>query len=227
MIRRRLRTCWPGTASAERLSEQDGRWGARQFRDYLTTNVPSVKSIAVTTWFREPDYSDDYRRLYELEQELSDGPPRRFELLSIWRLAKDPSYAEWAKSVGPDTCQISFFGMEETTDWFYRRKGAFEDALTATKRLLDVGMKPRWQIFLTTKLLPELDALLDLIDRMQLHEKVAALGGEFDLFMHTPSPDYEGRKIYELKSDLLNLYRGEHGEKEWEKQGRGSREAAP
>jgi len=89
--------------------------------------------------------------------------------------------------------------MEGTNDWFHRRKGAFRDALTATERLLDVGMKPRWQIFLTKKLLPEIDELLRLIDRLRLHERVQDLGNEFQLFMHTPGPDHEGRKIEYLR----------------------------
>ena len=73
---------------------------------------PHFRKLRVSTSIREPDYSDDYRRLYELECELSDGKPYRFELLSIWRLARDPEYARWAKGIGPDTCQISFFGGE-------------------------------------------------------------------------------------------------------------------
>ena len=91
-------------------------------------------------------------------------------LLSIWRLARDESYANRAKSVGPDTCQISFFGMRGTNDWFHRRKGAFDDALAAAHRLLDVGMKPRWQVFLTTKLLPELDEFLAIVEQARLAE---------------------------------------------------------
>ena len=195
----RCRHCYLGFGTNRTLSDDDLRWMALQFRHYLETADTTVESLTVSSDFREPDYSDDYRHLYELEKELSDGEPARYELLSIWRLAHDKEYASWAKSVGPDTCQISFFGMEETNDWFYRRKGAFRDALIATERLLDVGMKPRWQIFLTKKLLPEMDELLRLIDRLRLRERVQDLGGEFQLFMHTPGPDHEGRKIEYLR----------------------------
>jgi MoaA/NifB/PqqE/SkfB family radical SAM enzyme len=128
-------------------------------------------------------------------------------LLSVWRLAHDQGYAKWAKFVGPHTCQISFFGMAETTDWFYRRKGAFKDALTATERLLEVGMKPRWQLFLTKKLLPELDELLRLIEQLRLRERVQELGSEFQLFMHPPGPDQEGRKIEYLRPTAEELTR--------------------
>jgi MoaA/NifB/PqqE/SkfB family radical SAM enzyme len=104
--------------------------------------------------------------------------------------------------VGPDTCQITFFGMEETNDWFYRRKGAFQDALIATERLLAAGIKPRWQIFLTRKLLPEIDEMMCLIERLKLRKRVQELGSEFQLFMHTPGPEYEGRKIEYLRPTL-------------------------
>ena len=56
--------------------------------------------------------------------------------------------------------------MEETNDWFYRRRGAFQDKLTATERLLDVGIKPRWQIFLTQKIIPEIGDLLKIVERL-------------------------------------------------------------
>jgi len=92
--------------------------------------------------------------------------------------------------------------MEETNDWFYRRKGGFRDSLAATERLLDVGMKPRWQIFLTKKLLPEIDELLHLIGRLRLRERVQELGSEFQLFMHAPGPEGEGRKIEYLRPTL-------------------------
>jgi hypothetical protein len=154
-----------------------------------------IEKLSVLTWFREPDFGDDYRQLHALEAELSDGKPCRYELLSVWRLARDGAYARWARSVGPDTCQISFFGIEETTDWFYRRRGAFEDALTATERLLDAGMRPRWQLFLTTKLLPELDQLLGVVDRLHLRQRVRELGREFQIFVHPPGPDHEARRI--------------------------------
>lgn len=195
----RCRHCYLGFGSNHPMSVNDLRWTAEQFRNYMNATDSNIESLTISSSFREPDYSDEYRQLYQITEELSDGKPERHELLSIWRLAHDPDYATWAKSVGPDTCQITFFGMEETNDWFYRRKGAFKDALTATERLLEVGMKPRWQIFLTKKLLPEIDELLSLIERLKLRERVQDLGSEFQLFMHTPGPDHEGRKIEYLR----------------------------
>lgn len=195
----RCRHCYLGPGDNRTLTEEDVRWGVSRFRQFLAGKSTPVREMSVATWFREPDFSNDYRKLYELERELGDGDPKRFELLSVWRLAHDDSYAQWAKSVGPDTCQISFFGTGKTTDWFCRRKGAFDDAITASERLLNVGMKPRWQVFLTTKLLPELNALLDLVDQLHLRERVRDLDGDFQIFLHSPGPDYEARKIEEFR----------------------------
>ncbi len=195
----RCRHCWLGPGNSRTLSEQDVRWGVSLFRNLIARGNTPIKKLSVVTWFREPDFHDDYRQLYDLEAELGDGKPNRYELLSIWRLARDDSYARWAKSVGPDKCQISFFGLRETNDWFHRRKGAFNDAITATERLLDTGIKPRWQIFLTTKLVPELNELLALVDKLRLRERVQELGDEFQLFMHPPGPDHEARNIEELR----------------------------
>lgn len=203
----RCRHCWLGCTRNKRMDESDLRWTVEQFRRYVKPGEdrPFVKNLKVFSSFREPDYPDDYSQLYELEKELSDGEPIRFELLSIWRLARDPRYAEWASALGPDTCQISFFGMEETQDWFYRRKGAFQDCLIATERLLEVGMKPRWQMFLTKKILPDLGELMRLIDRLKLRERVNALGSDFVMFMHPPGLVGEGMNLAHLSAEESDL----------------------
>ncbi len=204
----RCRHCYLGSGTDRILSEEDVCWGVSQFRDCIARMGGPARTLSVATWFLEPDFSDDYRELYDLEAELSDGKPNRYELLSVWRLASDDSYAEWARSVGPDTCQISLFGLGETNDWFHRRKGAFQDSLVATERLLKAGMKPRWQIFLTTKLLPELDELLELVDQLQLRERVREFGAEFQIFLHPPAPDHEARRIEDLRptaEQVMNL----------------------
>lgn len=67
---------------------------AKQFKNWRDENGHSIRELGFFSWWREPDYHDDYRELWELEQELS-SPERviRFELLSIWRLARDAGYA--------------------------------------------------------------------------------------------------------------------------------------
>ncbi len=159
------------------------------------------------SWFREPDYGDDYRQLHELELELNGGEDysRDYELLSVWRLARDPGYARWAAERGVRKCQITFFGAEAATDWFCRRTGAFRDAIQATQRLLDHGIVPRWQLIQSKRILPDLSALLSLIDASRLRQKAEALGGEFVVFMHDPSPIGEAESIEDLRLEKDDL----------------------
>ena len=211
----RCRHCWLGALPNRRKSEDDLRRIVQAFRDWVRPGEtsPFFHEVEALTWFREPDYATargsyrDYRRLYELERELNGRPPTRFELLSIWRLAREEGYARWAREVGTQACQITFFGLDETQDWFCRRRGAFRDALLATDRLLQAGIRPRWQLFFTTRILPDLDALLSLVDRLRLRERTAALGGEFQLFMHTPGPEGHAWAIEHLRPTVEDLAR--------------------
>jgi len=196
-----------GLTGPANMSESDVRWGVQKFRRHINFGKHQyIKQISVSTWIREPDFSEDYKHFYELEKELSDQHAGRYELLSIWRLARDNDYAKWAKGIGTEKCQISLFGLEDTTDWFYRRKGAFKDAIIATERLLEAGIKPRWQLFLTTKITTEIADLLKIAKKMKLRERIKLLGGDFELFMHIPSPidapcDIES--LRPMKEDLI------------------------
>ena len=202
----RCRHCYIGRLPNWNMTEEDVRWAVDQFRRYTRSgdDHPFFEAINAVTWIREPDFSDDYKRLYELEVELSDMKTFRaqWELMSIWRAARDEGYAPWAHSIGIRTCQMSFFGVGETQDWLHRRKGAFQDCLIATERLLDAGIKPRWQLFLTRKILPELGEILKLVERLRLEERVRALGGEFTMFIHPPALSGEGRFLDHLRPTI-------------------------
>jgi hypothetical protein len=198
----RCRHCWIGNPGNQRVPENTLREVVRQFKEWRRPGASQAffGRLTVATWYREPDFAPHYRRLWELEQELSDeGAAKRFELLSIWRLARDESYASWAREIGTQACQISFFGLEETTDWFYRRRGAFRDGLLATERLIQAGIRPRWQLFLTERLVPELEAFAALVDELALERRVRAMGQEFELFIHGVCPDGEGFEIEHLR----------------------------
>ena len=177
----RCRHCWLGSHKNGNMTACDFRNIAEQFRNWRDENGETIREIGFFSWWREPDFRDDYRELWALEQELSSpGRAQRFELLSIWRLARDESYAKWAETLEPKVCQISFFGMEETTDWGIRKK-AFADNLLATERLLEAGIAPRWQLFLTKRGLGDLDEFLRLIYRLDLHKRCEAVGQKFEV----------------------------------------------
>lgn len=159
------------------------------------------------SWFYEPDFSKDYANLYEKELKYNNGENyrKKFELISTWRFAQDESYAKWIKEIGIKKAQVTLFGLEETTDWFYRRKGAFKGNILATQRMLDLGIQPRWQLFLTKKILPELGGIMELIKELRLRERVKELGGDFDIYIHDPGPEGEARKLQYLRPNLEDI----------------------
>lgn len=207
----RCRHCYVGRPPRTRIAEDGLRSVVEQFRAYRrpAEREPLWRQLRVATWVWEPDCSPDYRRLYELENELSDLPSQRaeMEVMSVWRLARDPEYAEWASSIGVRVCQISFFGLEAVTDWAHRRRGAFRDALLATERLLTAGIRPRWQWFFTKPILPDLSRLIKLAEEMHVRERCESLGGPFTLFMNCPWPDGEAWHLESLRPAVRDLQR--------------------
>jgi hypothetical protein len=206
----RCRHCYLGNAPNGRLPKGILRQVAEAFRTWRRPgeSIPWFDQVDVSSAYREPDYCDDYRALYELERSLSRRAPRRWELLSTWRLARDPDYAHWAARLGPRSCQITFFGGREKTDWFAGRPGAFNDNVKATDVLLDVGLIPRWQIILTKPGMADLPLLMSLVNTLKLRERTAEIGGRFDVFANLPSPDGEAFKIEHLRiesSDFASM----------------------
>jgi len=93
------------------------------------------------------------------------------------------------------------------TDQFHRRAGAFRDNLIATERLLDAGMIPRWQVFLTKPALGELEEIVRLVDETKLRGRVAELAGEFDIFCHPPGPEGESWDLEDVRIEQGDLER--------------------
>lgn len=80
---KRCKHCWIGHAPNKRLSQDDLRYVAKEFFKFS-------EEMTVTSWYREPDFRDDYKKLWELENSLSTQSPQRFELCSIWRMVRNP-----------------------------------------------------------------------------------------------------------------------------------------
>jgi hypothetical protein len=61
----RCRHCYLGCPPNGDLTEHDLRWAAWLFRDYVKPGEdrPFIERLTVSSWYREPDYSDDYARL--------------------------------------------------------------------------------------------------------------------------------------------------------------------
>ena len=186
------RHCWLGSPPNGKIDKNEFIYFSKKIRDELPREI----KLCINSWWREPDISSEYKEFWELEKKLSDeNLATRFELLSSWRLVNDLSYAKWACDIGTTKCQLSFFGGRETTDWASQRSGSFDENINATKRLLDVGIKPRWQIFLLKNTINSLDEILREIDELKLDENT------MELFCQTPTPD--GRS-YNLTRERIN-----------------------
>ena len=198
----RCRHCWLGSHRNGNISADEFCAIAGQFKNWRDEDGDGIREMAFFSWWREPDFRDDYRELWRLEQELSSpGCAQRHELLSVWRLARDETYAKWAATLEPKKCQVTFFGMEESTDWGMRREGAYRDNILATERLIEAGIAPRWQLFVTKRCLAELDEFLRLIYGMDLHKRCEAIGQKFEVFIGGMTPEGNG---FELESERVD-----------------------
>jgi MoaA/NifB/PqqE/SkfB family radical SAM enzyme len=200
----RCRHCWLGRASRRRIPLADAVDVFVRARDFVQDGgaLPHLEGIRFFGGtVREPHYGDDYREVRERELELNGGVDYAagFELLSVWRLAREPGYARWAHEIGTRRCQLTLFGLEDVTDWFYRRRGAFSDIRTATLRLMENGIQPRWQVFLTKKGISDLPGIWELAEELRLHERCAELSSPFELFLNDPTPIGEARGLMDLR----------------------------
>lgn len=189
----RCRHCWLGHMPNRSMEPGADAWIVEQFK-------PWFPSIAFYSWLREPDFCPDYRVRWERDKALSvNAVPRRFELASFWRLARDPDYVRFLKELDVHCVQLTFFGLEETTDRYVGRTGAFRELLQATEILLANGISPRWQGFLNEENREELVSLLRLSEDLELRPRCEAFGGQFRFFVHAGSCDGENRKLYPIR----------------------------
>ncbi len=189
----RCRHCFMGWRPNPHLAEADLRFAAEAFR-------PFAETLTVYDWNREPDFGDDYKEKWALCKELSspEAQPEHYELASVWRLARDPAYAPWLKSLGLRYVQLTLFGGEATTDYFTGRKGAYRDILKAIDVLLENGIAPRLQAFVNKKTVGELPEVAALIDRLDLERRCEAIGIPFACFVHQGSCDGEAGSLYPI-----------------------------
>ena len=181
--------CWLGHMPNRQMEPDADRWIVEQFRPYY-------RSITFMSWLREPDFCPDYRARWERDRQLSvNAAPPRFELASFWRLVRDEDYVQFLKEVGVGCVQLTFFGLEKTTDRYVGRKGAFRELLQATEILIANGIAPRWQAFLNEENKDELVQLLDLTEELELSRRSPS----FRFFIHAGSCDGENRKLYPIR----------------------------
>lgn len=184
--------CWLGAVPNGNLTTDDLRFVAEQFR-------PFTKDFEIFDWYREPDYRDDYRELWELTAALSDHKTPHFELASFWRAVRDDTYLDWLKSLGVNVAQLTFFGGEALTDRYVGRRGAYRELVETIGLLLEKEIAPRIQVFVNKETLPELPLVERMIEDLRLPERCDAFGVPFAAFVHAGSCDGENEKRYDIR----------------------------
>lgn len=188
----RCRHCWLGVTPNGHMDETELKYAAEAFRPYTS-------ELEIFDWYREPDYRDNYREMWELTKALSDVKTPHFELISYWRAARDESYIRWLKDMGVKICQLTLFGGEEKTDFYVGRKGAYGEVIRTIEVLLNNEIAPRIQVFINRDNIDELPKIEALIEELHLHERCAAFGAEFTAFVHQGTCDGENEKLYDIR----------------------------
>lgn len=185
----RCKHCWLGNTPNGCLTSENLRYVANQFR-------PFTGNLEVYDWYREPDYGNDYKEMWDLCAELSDEHASHFELVSFWRLVRDEEYAKWLAGLGVKYAQLTLFGDESVTDYFVGRRGAYMEILKAIDILLENGICPRIQMFLNEQNLGQLEFVEKLVGELELERRCHEIDGEFSFFLHAGSCDGANEQFY-------------------------------
>ena len=178
----RCKHCWLGDLPNKQLDDSYADFVVKLFKPYF-------KDITFYSWFREPDFCSNYQERWLKDNELSSIKPQRFELASFYKIVRDPEYVKWLKSVGTKKVQLTFFGLEETTDAFVGRKGAYQELLKATQILKENDIEPRWQIFIYEININEVVDLISKAKELNIKE----------VFVHEGSCDGNNQKLYNIR----------------------------
>ena len=184
----RCKHCWLGDLPNK--SFQDG------FDDFIVKLFkPYFKDITFYSWLREPDFCKDYKSRWLKDNDLSSIKPLRFELASFYKIVRDLEYVKWLKEVGTKKVQLTFFGLENTTDEFVGRIGAYKELIKTSEILKENDIEPRWQIFIYETNKEEVIKLLDIAKKMDIKE----------IIIHEGSCDGNNRKLYDIRINKNNI----------------------
>ena len=184
----RCKHCWLGDLPNKQLDDDYPGFLVRLFKPYF-------KDVTFYSWLREPDFCSNYQERWIKDNELSTIKPQRFELASFYKIVRDSNYVEWLKEVGTKKVQLTFFGLEETTDKFVGRNGAYKELIGASEILKENGIEPRWQIFIYQTNKDEVVELLKLAREKQIKE----------VFVHEGSCDGNNRKLYDIRINKCEI----------------------
>lgn len=181
----RCKHCWIGFPKHSKMNPDevfDAFSKIKNEQENLSYYDSELEFIDIS--FREPHYGDDYKSLYERMDKINGCKlevAKNYELISLWRLVNDGDYLPWIKERGIRKAQLKVFGMRETNNFFYGRKGAHAELINGTNILIDNGIIPRWQIYLNKMGIDELSEVKHLAYSLDLFAKVKNLGENFSL----------------------------------------------
>ena len=186
--------CWIGHMPNRKTEE-----GADRFIvDYF---FPYFESIEFYSWLREPDFCDDYKDRWEKDKALcKNAVPERFELASFYRIVRDDGYIPFLSSVGVKKVQLTFFGLKELQDRYVGRKGAYEEIMLATDRLIDGGMVPRWQCFINEENKDDIVKIYGIAEDIRKNRCK-----DLEFFVHEGSCEGENRRLYPIRITKQNI----------------------
>jgi MoaA/NifB/PqqE/SkfB family radical SAM enzyme len=188
----RCKHCWIGISPNGKLNINDLCFVADKFR-------PFTNNLEITSWYREPDFLENYKELWEIENKLSDSRTvKHFELISFWRAVRDKNYIPWIKDLGVQKCQLTLWGGKEKTDYYTGRNGAFDEIIETINILINNRIAPRIQIFANRDNVDNLIEIENIINDMKLEEKCLSIGIPFSAFVHQGSSDGENMKLYDI-----------------------------
>ncbi len=188
----RCKHCWIGSSPNGNLTVSDLEFVAEQFRTF-------ADYLEIYDWYREPDYKNNYKQLWNLCNDLSDGPRDHFELISVYRIVRDKEYVKWLYSLGVRNVQLTLFGGAEKTDYYTGRKNAYNEILEAVEILIKNRISPRIQFFVNKDNIEELPFIEKLIKNLNLDERCKNFDGGFSFFIHQGSCCGENEKLNEFR----------------------------
>ena len=117
----RCKHCWLGHFNNTPIEDNADEFLVAYFKNYF-------ENITFYSWLREPDYTKAYVKRWNKDNEISiNVKPQRFELASFYKLNRDKNYVKFLKDVGVKVVQLTYFGLEEMTDKYVGRKGAYKE----------------------------------------------------------------------------------------------------
>lgn len=177
--------CWLGHGRNPNGTPDDLRFMADAFR-------PFTGELKIFSWYREPDFREGYRALFELERALSGSGTPHFELMSVWRAVRDPAYIPWLASLGVEQMQLTLFGGEALTDRYTGRRGAWQDIMRSIELLRAHGIIPRIQVFVdrvTARDLAPVEELVQALDYPAFVHAGSCVGAAMGLYDVRATPE--------------------------------------